>query len=565
MINAMCLQYNFNVNGDLTLFFDRLKKGKFDTVLLSAGGWRSTHLIQRFRPDLDMTGFINRCHIQGIKVYAFVYGGPEYLVNIASSADRQIMIDQVSSLVKLGFDGYIDNLETYKGSGVEWWSSSSLNELVALWNGESAAVRALGKSFGVFTGCWIQYPFWIYKSLTVDYILPMFYSEIMKTNAATIWDTAVSNAGETPVLMGLWVGEGNPALSDQLGFVSAQPRKADGLFIWHLGTMLDTDWDVWNGFVGSTSAPALSGNLASIPLDFEPYDGVTVSYESGPQIVFVDYNVVRTQGKPSIRSEQHTGNDGNVAREVNSRWYSCKSGDRIKASCFMMVEPSGLGDGYGGARIGVDLYGAGGLLWGVEEETYYNPHNEVAEARQYVKYGTMTWTQRTIDFVVPANVNGAVPTSFVLWLQVWGLNGGADSARAWFADTELYLNPIVSPSAHALIVTTTPLTGVSVTMDGVAASTPTAPTTLTEGNHVVAAPLTVQVGTDYYDFQKWEDGTTNPTRTVNLLSDKTLTATYLLRYVPPPPPPTPTPEPQTNVGALAIIGTILAILALLAI
>lgn len=50
--------------------------------------------------------------------------------------------------------------------------------------------------------------------------------------------------------------------------------------------------------------------------------------------------------------------------------------------------------------------------------------------------------------------------------------------------------------------------------------------TLPKGTHTVAMPATIQSGGVAYAFKQWEDGSTNPTRTFNLQSDITLTATY---------------------------------------
>jgi hypothetical protein len=51
---------------------------------------------------------------------------------------------------------------------------------------------------------------------------------------------------------------------------------------------------------------------------------------------------------------------------------------------------------------------------------------------------------------------------------------------------------------------------------------------LEEGTYKITMPQQVQVGSDIYNFKQWEDGSTNPTRTINLTSDMTITATYEL-------------------------------------
>ena len=198
-------------------------------------------------------------------------------------------------------------------------------------------------------------------------------------------------------------------------------------------------------------------NLAVIPDDWLGWGGV--NYYSN---VHLDYDVVRTAEVPSIRIERHVEGDDNTARECDGTWYPVQPGDHILARCWMKTEPSQLGDTnpYSGARIGIDLYnmesGHGSyLLWGIEESTYYNPHNTEDERDNYVHWGTSEWTLRTIEFDVPdvgftynymPGQEGTIPATkvshIVLWLQVWsGYSGPNDPARAWFADAEFYINP----------------------------------------------------------------------------------------------------------------------------
>ena len=56
---------------------------------------------------------------------------------------------------------------------------------------------------------------------------------------------------------------------------------------------------------------------------------------------------------------------------------------------------------------------------------------------------------------------------------------------------------------------------------------------LEERAYEVEMPSNVLVGMDTWNFMQWEDGSTNPTRVVNLLSDLALFSTYEL-VVPPP-------------------------------
>jgi hypothetical protein len=51
---------------------------------------------------------------------------------------------------------------------------------------------------------------------------------------------------------------------------------------------------------------------------------------------------------------------------------------------------------------------------------------------------------------------------------------------------------------------------------------------LAEGNYTITAPASVVAGGVTYNFVQWEDGTTNPVRTIALTADTTITTTYAI-------------------------------------
>ena len=102
------------------------------------------------------------------------------------------------------------------------------------------------------------------------------------------------------------------------------------------------------------------------------------------------------------------------------------------------------------------------------------------------------------------------------------------------------------PPTYTLLVNSSPITEVPVTIDGASHTTPYS-AALTEGSHTITVPPTVTIAQTTYNFVRWEDGSTNPKRTINLTKDMTLTAYY--EEVPPPspspsPPPSPSPTPS---------------------
>lgn len=49
---------------------------------------------------------------------------------------------------------------------------------------------------------------------------------------------------------------------------------------------------------------------------------------------------------------------------------------------------------------------------------------------------------------------------------------------------------------------------------------------LASGTYVVTAPSQIQVSTEVYNFKSWEDGSTNPARTINFTASISIVATY---------------------------------------
>lgn len=194
---------------------------------------------------------------------------------------------------------------------------------------------------------------------------------------------------------------------------------------------------------GSITYSPSNVNLAVIPDDW------SLTYGSGPQIIYLDYSVTHN-GHVSIRLDPHTNNDVNYARECDGTWYDVKPGDRIVAKCWILCGDSGIGDTnpYDGARLGIDLYAHTSQGYGIVDSY---PHSGQEHLDSMVCWGTNTWTQKVWDIIIPSTyytkVNrGAGPIdcdpvqvdSMVLWLQVMT---PTDPGLAWFADTELYINP----------------------------------------------------------------------------------------------------------------------------
>jgi hypothetical protein len=88
------------------------------------------------------------------------------------------------------------------------------------------------------------------------------------------------------------------------------------------------------------------------------------------------------------------------------------------------------------------------------------------------------------------------------------------------------------PMQYTLSVYSTPITGIPFTLNGTTKVTPYS-ASLDQGTYALAMPSNLLVGSDTYNFQQWDDLSTNPSKTISLTADMAVTALYQL-VVPPP-------------------------------
>jgi hypothetical protein len=127
----------------------------------------------------------------------------------------------------------------------------------------------------------------------------------------------------------------------------------------------------------------------------------------------------------------------------------------------------------------------------------------------------------------------SVTSGTLAYWELDGVNMGSASSITVPAQVANSVHTLVAvfTTKHYLTITSIPIVGIPVTVNGMATGTTPVSFSLDEGNYQIEMPTTHQSGTNIYDFVDWEDGSTNPTRIVNLTIDRTLTATYKLRVV----------------------------------
>jgi hypothetical protein len=211
-------------------------------------------------------------------------------------------------------------------------------------------------------------------------------------------------------------------------------------------------------------------NLAPIPTGWQTSTNggmsLGVGGANGANISFDDAN--QYNGVKSVKIA--SGNlVKNPARECDGPWLHAKPGDHVRFITAVKTSPSTLGESnnpQAGGRIGVDIYDNQGYVAGLNNSKGGETCSDIDNT--YVKWGTATWTIRTIEFVVAAMYAGKVPTGIIPWKQVWSdVKGAADGGTAWFGGTTVVINPTDSP---VTVTTPMPVTTLTPTV------TPTGPT-----------------------------------------------------------------------------------------
>lgn len=92
---------------------------------------------------------------------------------------------------------------------------------------------------------------------------------------------------------------------------------------------------------------------------------------------------------------------------------------------------------------------------------------------------------------------------------------------------------VIPPPATYTLSITSNLSGFYATVNGVQKLVPYSEA-LTGGSYALAVPSNLTVGSDIYNFTQWADGSTSPTKTIQLTADTPLTVEYTKQAPPPP-------------------------------
>ncbi len=163
--------------------------------------------------------------------------------------------------------------------------------------------------------------------------------------------------------------------------------------------------------------------------------------------------------------------------------------------------------------------------WGGTSVNFIAASNTATEFRiKYTDYGIAFGD--TIKLAIDRN-KGPPPPAPYGQAAFWPQNANVYSPPGVQPSTwgDVHLGPS-GPTTYQLTVNSSPVSGISYTVDSQPAATGT-PITLASGSHTITMPSSTTVGADTIRFAHWESiSSTNPVRTIDLESDTVLTTTY---------------------------------------
>lgn len=100
-----------------------------------------------------------------------------------------------------------------------------------------------------------------------------------------------------------------------------------------------------------------------------------------------------------------------------------------------------------------------------------------------------------------------------------------------FDETDVIQVSPKPPPTHELSVSSSPISGVTFTINGTYRTTPFS-SSLEEGGYTVVMPLNVTVAGKVYSFVEWDNGIASPIRSIDLTKSTAITASYAAPIVP---------------------------------
>jgi len=141
-------------------------------------------------------------------------------------------------------------------------------------------------------------------------------------------------------------------------------------------------------------------------------------------------------------------------------------------------------------------------------EFYLNYDQNMTQPNSYTGYFNLSTLEKTGEWTVQIFLRTAPPKPIS------------------FDETDvIHLSP-KAPPTHELSISSSPISGVTFTLDGTNRTTPFS-SSLESGSYTVVMPLNVTVAGKVYSFVEWDNGIVSPIRSIELTKYTAITAYYV--------------------------------------
>ncbi len=146
-------------------------------------------------------------------------------------------------------------------------------------------------------------------------------------------------------------------------------------------------------------------------------------------------------------------------------------------------------------------------LNGYEPIFYLNYDQNMSQPNSYTGSFNLSWLEKTGEWTVQIFLRTMPPKPYT------------------FKPSDMVHVSPKAPPTHELSVSSSPISGVTFTLDGANRTTPFS-SSLEAGSYTVAMPLNVTINEKAYSFAEWENGITSPIRSIYLTESTAVTAYY---------------------------------------
>jgi hypothetical protein len=497
------------LTNDLSGVVEKLKNNNIKYAFISAGRFTQPATINYLQTDAYYQNVIDALHVEGIKAIAWI--GASEAIDITAANSGNLYTAILDCMSRCTWDGYNDDIEIYTGTLSEW---------ISYINGLTPILNNINKlNMPNIPLDWEQN---INQYLIVDYIVTMFYggtSTLESSSANLFWQENFGQYGQntppaSPLILGIMNYYGNQyPLAWQLGKAGefhdlyGHPQLC-GFSIWlyeYMGTSFD-DWNQWSFWIDQIGE--VTPTLYEVSMSTSPAMSSVVSFNGtehtvpytyytfgGPIVVAAQENVNVETHSVAFGDTDHNGSPMGYTAftyacgpynltspvEINATYVYCRENGNIKVAIYNATE--------------YEITGWGGTDW--------HPDHLLNQSV------ATSCIENTWNLIALPNTTLSTGIYFiVIKLNTNLMLGGSGNPPEQIGGEIYGYNQWITQSYSAAFSDIFPQPEGAMQYEG-SAYLPTAP--------IVLIP---------YEFDHWENSSTNPIRTIDVTSNLDLIAYY---------------------------------------